>query len=220
MDDWIGIIIFLVFIGASMLKRAGQATKQQGEAQAPEAPRRRPLPPRPVAPLPRQERRPQPAWPQLPGAPAPQPTRVEPARLEVQDEEGIWGGAGTLGGESALGGEGVWGGEGPAPSERLSEGIASFEGQSARFQEQGLQADSLNAAFVDASEQMRDRRIEQRWAEDLSPLDEAVIARERFVQVDIAQAVRNRDAMAQAVVLAEVLGRPKALRGRQPGWRR
>lgn len=199
MEDYLGIIIFLIFAGLSVAKRMGGGQEKKGPQRAPRdfefptAPRpaeggARPRPPQPSWP-----KAPQPSYPQAP-PPVAQPKKVEPTRLKesVGDE---------------------WSGEGPSPEERFDAVSAQFDQDTSGLRDREM-GTGWGGAFRKESELLSDRRIPQGWTEGLSELDESVIARSEGITIDLAE-IRNPNNMAKAVVMAEILGRPKGRRRRR-----
>ncbi|MFZ5817690.1 MAG: hypothetical protein ACOY93_20745 [Bacillota bacterium] len=188
MEDLIGFVVFLVFIGLSAVGRMGRnRQEQQGQG--------RPRYPGPVAgdsippwPSPRPQRPQQEPPRQAPPAPAPTaPSRRRP-----------------------MGGEGVTQ-EGRAPSleGRQTEGYGSLEGRA-------LEGVSSMVTGTLAEERSRFRRETERFRRAgpesaLRPpeVEEAEAVAEAN---PLAQVLASKEGLAQAVVLSEVLGKPRALR--------
>lgn len=193
--DLLGILVFVVFIFLSLAGKAAQEKER----------RRRELEGRPAAP--RSPQWPGPvAGPGLPGFPRPdfpqrplppRPERAAPA-TEPRTGEGV-----SM--------EGV-GSEGPQPGETAEVEVARFEqaSQDVDREVENVRRGATRVATSDpATRQLGDlaRETDVEWAE---------IA-DNVVTVRMEGALLSSDNLAQAVVMAEVMGRPKALRGRRWG---
>ncbi|HYG58812.1 MAG TPA: hypothetical protein VD902_12210 [Symbiobacteriaceae bacterium] len=198
MEDLFGVLIFLVFVGVSLVGRflKSQQGQQGQQGQQPKWPGPVANPPRgtpkptwaPPAP-PRPQSQPRPGRQQQP-APGGQPRR-EPVPRDISGE-----GVGT---------EGAWSGmEGPGAGDRVYEAANRFSQESDQ-----IARHSLGEVYEDTG----GRHLHRLQDELVRPGDEAaVVTPGESTAWNLQPAMASRDSLAQAVVLAEVLGKPKALR--------
>lgn len=205
MEDWIGVLVFVLFAVVSIAGRA-MKQKQQGDNGRQQQwpgpiagnPGRmgRPMPP-PVRPL---QAPPQPTstWaprPAAQAAPQPQAQALQPKQApktlvsgdvfttSLDDTEGV----GTEGPQGQM--------DVPDPAADVERELRTFEQESERFGR--LQLTQLSNDLV---------RPDQR-AETVTPDETAARA-------DLQAALTDPDSLSRAIVLAEVLGKPKAMRAR------
>lgn len=196
--DVLGFVLFLLFLGASLV---GKLAKRENNrrTQMPQQPRW----PGPVA-GPQGRGFPQPSWPSPQQPPAfPQPMPRAPAPPAAQDADR---------------GEGVqtegYGVEGPAPNDQVEQELSRFTNETDRFSRQEI--DEV-VRFTRESEQFERRQLTE-LRTSLGKTTEAatVTSDDGFAAPDVSQGLADPASLAQAFVLAEVLGKPKAMRS---GWR-
>lgn len=192
--DLLGILVFVVLIFLSLAGKAAQEKERrrrelEGKPTAPRAPQW----PGPVA-GPGFPGYPQPTFPQRGLPPRPQPAGPAP---QASGE-----GASMEGGGS----------EGPQPGETVEAEVAWFEQQAQDVDREveNVRREATRFATSDpGTRQLGDlaRETDVEWAERA----------DNVVTVQMEGALLSSDNLAQAVVLAEIMGRPKALQGRRRG---
>ncbi len=192
--DLLGILVFVVLIFLSLAGKAAQEKERrrrelEGKPTAPRAPQW----PGPVA-GPGFPGYPQPTFPQRGLPPRPQPAGPAPqASGEGASMEGV-------------------GSEGPQPGETVEAEVAWFEQQAQDVDREveNVRREATRFATSDpGTRQLGDlaRETDVEWAERA----------DNVVTVQMEGALLSSDNLAQAVVLAEIMGRPKALQGRRRG---
>lgn len=192
--DLLGILVFVVLIFLSLAGKAAQEKERrrrelEGKPMAPRAPQW----PGPVA-GPGFPGYPQPTFPQRGLPPRPQPAGPAPqASGEGASMEGV-------------------GSEGPQPGETAEAEVARFEQQAQDVDREveNVRREATRFATSDpGTRQLGDlaRETDVEWAERA----------DNVVTVQMEGALLSSDNLAQAVVLAEIMGRPKALQGRRRG---
>jgi len=189
--DLLGILVFVLFVFLSIAGKAAQEKERrrrelQGRPAAPRAPQW----PGPVA-GPGFPGYPQPTFPQRP----PRPQKLEPVPSQADDE-----------GTSP---EGV-GMEGPQPGETTEAEVARFEQQTQDVdrEAENVRREATRFATSDSgSRQLGD------LAQSAAPEYEVKV--QMNGNKELQGALLTQGGLAQAVVMAEILGRPKALQGRR-----
>ncbi|MFZ5826084.1 MAG: hypothetical protein ACOY94_17450 [Bacillota bacterium] len=181
MEDLIGLVIFLVFAGLSLLGRVAKNKEQQGPQR--QERHERPKWPGPVA-GPGMPGQGQPPWPQPPPRPQPKPQPQSQPQQPARQMSGE--GVSVEGRSSMLGG--------------------SVEGRSSMVT--GTMTEN-RARFRDQTEQWLGARVET-GLHGSSPAAEVVTYNQQVNPV--AQALASKEGLAQGVLLAEILGKPRALR--------
>jgi hypothetical protein len=195
-SDIFGFLMFLVFLGVSFAgkmiknKQQGQETGREPRRQqwpGPTAPPGIPGYPRPATPsLPRQSRAPQPSVPMQQSRP-PQPS--VPLRDVDDDDEGV-------------------GTEGPGAGETVQAELARFDQETSRLAKRDLAAYQPRLPQYQPHFSRLQTALHTQEAEPV-----AVVA---DVVTGLDDALADPQAVARAFVLAEVLGKPRAMRRR--GW--
>lgn len=196
--DLLGILVFVVFIFLSLAGKAAQEKERrrrelEGKPTAPRAPQW----PGPVA-GPGFPGYPQPTFPQRPLPPRPEPAAPAPAAAPQASDAGVAReGAGSAG---------------PQLGQVTEAEVARFEQQAQDVDREveNVRREATRVATSDpGTRQLGDlaRVTDVDWAERT----------DNVVTVQIEGALLSSDNLAQAVVLAEIMGRPKALQGRRRG---
>ena len=192
-----GILVFLVFLGISLVGRFIKAQKGQQEQQWPG----------PVAKTPGMPREtPKTTW-APPAPPQQQPRRQQPqAQLQPRKEA-----TKTLVSREGEGSEGMWSGtEGPARSERVRAEMDRFARDSEQMEHRTL---------AELSHDIAGSELEQLSDEVYRPEDEApTVTESERTAWNLQSAIASKDSLAQAVILSEVLGKPRALRKGHRAW--
>jgi hypothetical protein len=183
--DIFGFLIAAAFAGFSLLQRVKKGQQESGGE-------RRQAPwPGPVAQPPTGTGMPQPAWPPAPPRPPqqsaqpPQQSAQPPQRRSFLDEEG------------------------PEDEELVVHEVERFSRESERFDLQQIEG---LANFEQQSAEFADREFKG-LREDLASSDAATVtADETGVDMGLRGALGDPASAARALVLAEVLGKPRALR--------
>jgi hypothetical protein len=193
-SDIFGLLMFLVFLGVSFAgkllknRQQGQDTGREPRRQqwpGPTAPPGIPGYPRPaMPPLPRQSPAPQPSVPMQQSRP-PQPS------VPVRGVDDVGEGVGT---------------EGPGAGETVQAELARFDQQTNRLAKPDLGAYQPRLPQYQAHFSRLQTALHRQEAEPV------VVAADVVTGLD--DALADPQAVARAFVLAEVLGKPRALRGR------
>lgn len=197
MEDLVGILVFVVFVGVSIVSRLAKNQEQQKGT----PPMRGPVP---------GEQRPRPAAP-MPRAPQPQPQRtVTPQRPEPamapplrppQPEYDPWS-TGSM--------PGLADPEGPEESERVDVEMNRFSREREEMEHREMEE---IGRFAREREQFEKSRFAEMKTGLVHREDIPVEATaEETRNLELSTALANPASFAQAVVLAEVLGKPKAKR--------
>lgn len=189
LDDFLGLLMFVVFLVISMGSKAAndarrkRRAEEDGEVPAPRAPQW----PGPVA------------GPGLPGFPQPERPLPPASRPPIAMEgEGV--------GMEGVGSEGA-GTEGPAPGDTAEAEIVRFDRQTAEMSRGafmvGQEADAIAAS--DPGPRQLGMLTEQ-------PDSDYAALQEEETGPNLAEALATPASVGQALILSEVLGKPVALR--------
>lgn len=208
MEDLIGILVFLAFAGISVLGRFLKRQEGQRGAGQPSWPQPPMAPPQRSGPQPSQP------WP-APQA-GPQPSQPWPAQ-----QAGPQPGRGPTGPGWPPAPQGPqWPGQ-PQPVQRTGEGVTlegrspSMEGKSIEGRRSEGYSSMTTGSLAEERARFKEQSARFRRSRPDTALHHPEVEAEGLEQSapnPVAQALASKEGLAQAVLLAEVLGKPRAIR--------